>query len=526
MRYLIHIMRLTSPIATITKCAVALTALTLSAPIALAQTPDLSQTGGAVPGTTTLNLVAGPAAADQFYGVVVSTNEASTEVLPGVNLDVTLDFLHLTFDVPGLFGKLDGNGSRAIAVPLNGPSLVGLTFSSQALVGPAFDTPSNLLRTTLAAPGTFADTLGTPTLPLLGGAAYVEPDGNVLFAGGTGPVALRYLTDLEEWEAAGVSFGVGLLGTSTALADGRVLFAGGLDTNGQPTANAAVWDPVLETTTEITMGSPRAGHAATLLPDGRVMLTGGFENVTIDLEAILADPLQALSLFTGLVATTEFFNPNPLNFTTGPAMLEPRALHTATALSNGKVLVAGGLTLIPIVNVPTVSQTAYTYDPLINLFGFPIVFSGARLAHSAILQDDGSVLLVGGLSLDLSEFIATGDITKLSVGTRDDILRFTSGFFGGSFANAGTLTESRAAAGLGVTPSGDVLIAGGFHLALSGDLTALDFGVTKTADRYTQGAGVTPTGDLVTERIQPLLTNLPDGTLLITGGATAEVYQP
>lgn len=493
---------------------------------ARAQTPDLSQTGGAVPGTTTLTLDAGPAAANQFYGIVVSTNEASTPVLPGVTLEVSLDFLHLTFDVPGLFGKLDANGVRVIGVPLNAPSLVGVRFSSQALVGPLFDAPSNLLRTTLAAPGTFADTLSAPTLPMVGGAAVVEADGNVLFAGGTGPVALRYLTDLEEWETAGVSFSVGLLSTSTGLSDGRVLFAGGLDTSGQPTANAAVWDPVADTTTLVAMTTARAGHGATLLADGRVMLTGGFNNVTIDLTAILADPLQILSLFTGLVGTTEFFDPNTMAFASGPTMLEPRALHTATALANGKVLVAGGLTLIPILNVPTVSQTAYTYDPNLGTFTFPSVFNGARLAHSAILQADGSVLLVGGLSLDFTEFLTSGDITKLSVGTRDDVLRFTSSFFGGSFSTVGTLSESRAAAGVGLTPQGKVLIAGGFHLGLSGDLTMLDFGLTRTADLYTQGSGVTPTGDLVTERVQPLITNLPDGTLLITGGATAEVYQP
>lgn len=504
----------------------ALCCAALSVP-ALAQAPHLSQNGGAVPGTTTLTLDAGPTAAGQFYGVVLATSETPSEVLPGVTLDVALDLLPLTFQLPGLFGVLNAGGQKAINVALAEPGLVGAVFSSQALVGPAFDTPSNLLRTTLAAPATFAQTLGTPTLPMAGGAAFVEPDGNVLFAGGTGPVALRYLTDLEEWEAAGVSFGVGVLGTSTTLADGRVLFTGGLDASGQPTANAAVWDPVADTTTELTMQSPRAGHAATLLPDGRVMLTGGFANVTVDLEAILADPLAALSVFTGLVGSSEFFNPNPMNFTAGPAMLEPRALHTATALANGKLLVAGGLTLIPIVNVPTVSQTAYTYDPLFNLFGLPMVFSGARLAHSAILQADGSVLLVGGLSLDISEFITSGgDITKLSIGTRDDILRFTSGFFGGSFANAGTLSEGRASAGLGVTPTGDVLVAGGFRLALSGDLTGIDFGLSKSADRYTQGSGVTTVGDMTTERIAPLITNLPDGTLLVTGGVTAEVYQP
>jgi len=47
---------------------------------------------------------------------------------------------------------------------------------------------------------------------------------------------------------------VGLLSQSTGLQDGRVLFTGGLDTTGQPTTAAAVYDPVAQTTTTLTMG--------------------------------------------------------------------------------------------------------------------------------------------------------------------------------------------------------------------------------------------------------------------------------
>jgi len=493
----------------------------------LAQAPTLSHTGGALPGNTTWSVEA-PAAAGNLYGIIVSTTEVSSEVLPGVFVDVGLANLPLTFSLPGFFGTLDANGKASATVALADPSMIGMTISSQALVGPLFDTPSNLDRTTPAMPGTFMTTLHDPILPIAGGAAAKDANGNLVFAGGSGPVAQRYLAGLEDFEDAGFSFGVGLLGASTALDDGRVLFTGGLDLSGNPTTAAAVWDPVAGTTTTVAMGTARAGHAATLMSDGRVMITGGFESVTIDLAAILADPLQLLSIFSGLVGTTEFFDPTALTFSAGPTMLEPRALHTATAISGGKVLVAGGLTLLPIVNIPTVSSTAYVYDPLLGIFGFPILFNGPRLAHSAILQNDGSVLLVGGLSIDLTDFILTGDITKLTVGSRDDILRYKSSFFGGGFSTAGTMSESRAGAGLGLMSNGDVLIAGGFRLALSADLTALDLGIADSADRYKQGSGVTGTGSLGTARIMPLVENLDDGTLLIVGGGAldAEVYQP
>jgi hypothetical protein len=324
-----------------------------------------------------------------------------------------------------------------------------------------------------------------------------------------------------------VTFGVGLLSQSTGLADGRVLFSGGFDLNGQPTAAAALFDPLTGTTTELTMTSPRAGHQATLLPDGRVFVTGGFGDIQVDLTAVLSDPLALLSVFNGLLASSEFFDPSTLTFSAGPNMLEPRALHTATTLNSGGVLVAGGLTLIPFVNLPTVSQTAYVYTPALGIFGLPILFNGSRLAHSAVKMADGSVILVGGITLDLAALISSGgDLTQLAIGARDDVVRFTTGLFGGSFSTVGTLSEARALAGVALLPNGRALILGGFRATLSAG--AIDFGASASADLYQVGAGVTPTGTMAAARTQPLAANLPDGTVLVVGGgpADAEVYQP
>ena len=495
-----------------------------------AQDPVLTRGGGAFPGDLTWQLDAGPAKAGATYGIVVGLSEAPGQPLPGVTMDVDLTFLGLTFTTPGLFGALDGAGQAAAAVPLPGPWFVGQTISAQALVDPGAPTVSNLTRTTPALPGTFAPTLGAPVLPIAGGIALPDAanPGDVLLAGGSGLIPQRYRDELEEFETAGLTFGVGLLSTSTALADGRVLFTGGLDLTGAPTADAAIWDPATGTTTSLTMGTPRAGHAATLMTDGRVMVTGGFENVTIDLSQVLTNPLSLLGVFGGMLASTEFFDPGTGTFGPGPGMLEARALHTATAMPGGEVLVAGGMTLLPIVNLPTVSNTAYTYNPTLGLFGLPSLFTGPRLLHSAIAQPDGSVLLVGGLSIDLAEVIATGDLSKLVIGARDDIVRYKEGIFFGGWDDVGTMSEPRAGAGLALLPSGDVLAAGGFQLNLSSDLTSLDLGTTASADVYRDGVGVSPTGAMGSARFLPLVASLVDGTVLILagGGAGAEVYQP
>lgn len=65
--------------------------------------------------------------------------------------------------------------------------------------------------------------------------------------------------------------------TATLLADGRVLITGGLDENNQPVTTAELYDPIAgtfsATGSTVTL---RDRHAAIRLPDGRVLVTGGF----------------------------------------------------------------------------------------------------------------------------------------------------------------------------------------------------------------------------------------------------------
>lgn len=494
--------------------------LLLLSPLAAHAQVTLDRSGGGLPGTAAFQLDGTPG---DLYVLVLATSEQTTPV-GAVNLDVPLDLLNLSFQIPGLVGLLNPAGSASPSFGLPAlPSLAGLTVSAQSLAGFGLDQVSNLVRLTLAPVGTFADTLSAPVLPIAGGAAVERADGTWLFAGGSGPLAQSYDPRLEQWDLAGASFGVGLFSQATALADGRILFTGGLDlTTGQPSAAAAIYDAEAGTTTELSMLSARAAHGASLLSNGRVMVTGGFQSLSI------GDPTDLLSVFlaafSGLLASTEYFDPTTETFVAGPNMLEPRAFHTSTALNNGDVLVAGGMTLLPIVNIPTVSSTAYQFVPALNSWGLPKFFSGARLAHSAVKLSDGSVLLVGGLTLDLTDFLTTGDPASIAIGSLSSVLRYTGGFFGG-FSNVGNLSEPRAGAGLAALPSGGALIAGGFRLILSA--SQVDVGTSASADRYQLGVGVSPTGSMGAARLFPLLVPLGDSTVLVVGGGAtdAEVYQ-
>ena len=72
---------------------------------------------------------------------------------------------------------------------------------------------------------------------------------------------------------------------------------------------------------------PRFQHTATLLNDGKVLVTGGVTN----------------DLYAGAsLATTELYDPAANQWTAGPLMTAARRRHAATLLADGHVLVSGG----------------------------------------------------------------------------------------------------------------------------------------------------------------------------------------
>ena len=485
-----------------------------------AQTLSLDKEGGAIGGPTRFTIQGEPL---EPYALLLDLAEQPT-TLPalGVTLEISDRFAWLTFAVPGWFGTTDGQGraTPGLAMP-NDPGLVDCVFSLQCIAGTGPFRSSNLARVTPQVRGTFLPTLEAPAIPIAGGTVIARDDDEYLFVGGSGPLAQRYQNRTEQWQPAGVTFGVGLLSQSTPLADGRVLFTGGLDaTTGQPTDAAAIYDPASGTTTTLTMQSPRAGHGASQLGNGLVLITGGVSAFD------LADPL---ALFNGILGSTELFDPATETFAPGPQMLEPRALHTSTTLTSGQALIAGGITLLPVINLPTVSATAYRFNPASQSFGLPSFFSGARFLHSAAALDDGRVLLAGGLSLDLAAFLASGDATDLVVGTRDDCVRYSEGFFGlGSFETVPGLQVGRAAPAMAPLPGGGALIAGGFQLGIDLAGQGLTADATASADVFTTGPNaITPTGAMAAPRLFPLAVDIGGGSILIVGGgpATAEIYQ-
>src|SRR5688572_2675087 len=164
--------------------------------------------------------------------------------------------------------------------------------------------------------------------------------------------------------------------TATLLPDGRVLIAGGFREEGTSEiaiSSAEIFDPETNTFTPTgDLNAPRNGHTATLLPNGQVLIAGGWDQ-------------------SGRTSTAELYDPQTGTFEYTGSMMVPRQGLTATLLKNGQVLIAGGDSAR---NTP--QPTAELYDPATKMFTPTGNLNNGRMAHTSTLLNDGKVLLIGG----------------------------------------------------------------------------------------------------------------------------------
>jgi hypothetical protein len=184
----------------------------------------------------------------------------------------------------------------------------------------------------------------------------------------------------------------------TALQDGRVLIVGGIGSgSGSPVGRLSIaqtWDP--STGKFTTTGStvvPRTQHTATLLDNGKVLIVGGGD---------LMDGIDNL-------ASAELYDPQTGKFTMTGSMSRGRAYHTATRLSDGKVLIAGGYG-----GGTEPMASAELYDPATGQFTKTGSMSVARDRHTATFIND-KVLIAGGMGLE-SNALASAELYEPSTG--------------------------------------------------------------------------------------------------------------
>ena len=338
------------------------------------------------------------------------------------------------------------------------------------------------------------------------------------------------------------------------LADGRVLLTGGraveADGGSDNPAPTEIVDPATGSVTTVgQMVHPRYGHTATLLQDGRVLIAGGdvggditkqnppaelFDPATGTFRAI--DPLQHARLYhrasllndgrvlltgglgDGAIMQAETFDPESETFSAIGDLRQGRADHSSTLLDHGRVLLVGGSGINEqgFISDGTLAS-AELFDPATNSFSETGALITERSQHAAVPLEDGRVLIAGGYNVE-----GWPSTTEL----------FDPGT--GQFVRGADTLDRVGNATAALLPDGQVFVIG-------------DRGLPELFDPAPVGAAATmpgPRGDLAgtvsaieppgVERYAHTATLLPDGRVLLVGAETsdgtpldtAEVYDP
>lgn len=248
--------------------------------------------------------------------------------------------------------------------------------------------------------------------------------------------------------------------------------------------------------TEIAaMHIARASHSSTLLPNGKVLIAGGFAGSGTEYSPY---------------ATAELYDPHSGTFESVANMSIGRSGHTATLLKNGKVLIVGGWT-----GRYQLRRSAELYDPATNTFTPTGNLVVERAGNTATLLPDGRVLIVGGADRK-ENALASAELYDPATDT---------------FTQTGSMADPRGTLTATALKNGKVLIAGGG----SGNYPSQT--IYRTAELFDPATGkFTSAGQMTVPRHKHAAILLPSGKALIVGGsdkrdwhgeyASAELYDP
>lgn len=330
------------------------------------------------------------------------------------------------------------------------------------------------------------------------------------------------------WFLTGSMSTVRMNHTATLLPNGTALVVGGGASALSGTNSAEIYNPASGTWTLTgNLNTARTDHTATLLPNGTVLITGGYQGAALS-SCEIYNPTTGIWTLTGSMSTTrwfhtatllpngtllvvggvgaandttdlasaEIFNPATGTWTPTGSMSTPRYSHTATLLSNGTVLVAGGDDDSLSNGGPAVAS-AEIFNPATGTWALTGSMSTARYDHTATLLQNGTVLVTGGGA-------GNGYATILAGAEFYDPVA-------GTWSVTDNLHTARYSHTATLLPNGTVLVAGG------------DTSVntpTASSEIYDPVAGTwAVTGSLTWGRASHTATLLPDGTVLAAGGA-------
>ncbi len=224
----------------------------------------------------------------------------------------------------------------------------------------------------------------------------------------------------------------------------------------------------------LALSTTRTRATATRLPDGRILVAGGFDPKGVEQSSV------------------EIFDPATRTFSPGPPMLVPRAVHTASLLS-GKVLVVGGS------KRATGLASSEIFDPATGKWAAGPTLTEGRYEHAMVDVPPISAMVIGG-------FTSTGCLRST------ELLRLD-----GTEKKLGDMSVGRCFPGALMLGDGRVLVAGGSD----------DTGLTlhSSAEIYALSAWSTAS-PMAVRRGEPASALLSDGRAIFAGEESAEAFEP
>lgn len=228
-------------------------------------------------------------------------------------------------------------------------------------------------------------------------------DGRALAVGGRArgvslASAELYLPSLNRWQSTSPLAVPRHDHAVALLADGRALITGGVSSSGGPgqphvTQTAEIYDPNSNAWQPVApMRQARYNHSASLLPDGRVLVVGGF----------VPGPFHVAT------RSAEAYDPTLDEWHPIAPMPTARAVHATAVLADGSVLVAGGVINPP--NELHATDASEVYHPATNTWRATGPLTVPRRSLSgAVVLNDGAVLVPGGAD-DTNQRLASAEL--------------------------------------------------------------------------------------------------------------------
>ena len=301
-------------------------------------------------------------------------------------------------------------------------------------------------------------------------------------------LATKQVEASDSWSPAGSMSTPRTDHTATLLLDGRVLVSGGSLDGSSALGSAEIYNPAVGTwSPAASMSTARFLHTATLLQDGRVLVTGG------------------VNLSQQSYASAEIYDPARGTWSMTGSMRASRYYHTATLLADGRVLVSGGSP-----DGSSALGSTEIYNPALGTWSLAPSMSTARFFHTATLLQDGRVLASGGQH----DWNSTADAEIY-----DPAL--------GTWSLTGAMTAARETHTATLLSGGQLLVSGGAfsYYFESGGGVYVDYFTWGSAEIYDPVSGTwRETGSMRKGRYYHESTLLADGRVLVSGGYTTYPY--